>query len=472
MVSRTDTLKILLFILLFSTLKYKAQDYSFFPETIKKTAEYSNRGELSGAMNYNINALGKYKKLNDKENIATVYINISYLLFLLNKTDEGLKYLDLAKEEMKGLKNPLLEARLYNEYAKISTRLSLTEQSNLEFDKAIRYALKVPDEKQKNYLLFYSYTWKRLNFLNKKDSLISLEKKSLKYMPSGITYTKIADRFIQDGKHLDSADYYLKKARIAPDSNIVAVRGLIWFSYGNLYNVQKDHKKALEYYLKSLQTFEKIKFKAQIRKSFDSLSSTYDYLNDHQNANLYFKKYKLINDTIKKDEKKAVNIVVERLMLAKEREEKNKRNYLYFFIFIIVGFSVTAFYVVRRKYQKKQKQKNELIQEMTSETDQLKKKVGGSYREIIQLAESRSPFFLTRFKQVYPEFCEKLILHCPELSEHDIKFCAYIKLNLTNKEIVLFENITVRGVETKKYRLKKKLNLSADTDLNKWLMEL
>ncbi|WP_228404809.1 helix-turn-helix transcriptional regulator [Chryseobacterium wanjuense] len=58
------------------------------------------------------------------------------------------------------------------------------------------------------------------------------------------------------------------------------------------------------------------------------------------------------------------------------------------------------------------------------------------------------------------------------LTTNDLRICALIKLNLTNKEIVQYENISVRTIETKKYRIKKKLGLDTNTDLNKWIMDL
>ena len=60
-------------------------------------------------------------------------------------------------------------------------------------------------------------------------------------MPSAITYSKIADRFIEkEKKQLDSADYYLTKATQTPDYAIVPVQGIVQFSYGNLFNAKKN----------------------------------------------------------------------------------------------------------------------------------------------------------------------------------------------------------------------------------------
>jgi hypothetical protein len=88
------------------------------------------------------------------------------------------------------------------------------------------------------------------------------------------------------------------------------------------------------------------------------------------------------------------------------------------------------------------------------------------------MAQEDSPFFLSYFKEIYPEFCEKLISHSPNLKDNDIRFCAYMKLNISNKEIAVFKNLTFRSVETTKYRLKKKLGLEVSTDLNKWINDL
>jgi len=59
-----------------------------------------------------------------------------------------------------------------------------------------------------------------------------------------------------------------------------------------------------------------------------------------------------------------------------------------------------------------------------------------------------------------------------DLTEHDIKLCAYIRLNLTNKEIARYENVTLRAIQTKRYRLKKKMGLSSESDFAKWILGL
>ncbi|MCJ7932606.1 MAG: hypothetical protein MUW56_02960 [Chryseobacterium sp.] len=406
-----------------------------------------------------MNRLQEYEKEENKEGIVTVYTNIAYLLFSFNKLKESLHYLDKAKEEMKGSNNPLFRARIYNEYAKNYTKLGMREQSNINFDKALDYAKKIPDERQKKYLLFYGYTWKRLNFLSQQDSLHRIDQKTLKVMSSAITYSKIADHFIAGKTNLDSAEYYLNKALTAPDEKIIAIKGITMMGFGKLNTVKGDHQKALEYYKKSLADFQKVRFKNFIKTAYDSISGSYESLHDMERSNEYFKKYKAINDSIKNEEKEAVDIVVNNLLLEQKEEKQKERNRLYIWGSIIMAICAGLVLLIWKKFTVKQLKKDQMIEKQLKETDKLKKQVNESFDKIIELAETGSPFFLTRFKEVYPDFYQKLNDHHNELTDYDLKFCAYIRLNLTTKEMAQFENITLRAAETRKYRLKKKLEL-------------
>lgn len=75
------------------------------------------------------------------------------------------------------------------------------------------------------------------------------------------------------------------------------------------------------------------------------------------------------------------------------------------------------------------------------------------------------------FDQAHQDFFKRLKQVYPELTMHDFRLCAYLRLNLSSKEIAPLLNISVRGVEEKRYRLRKKLNLRADQNLTDFIME-
>lgn len=455
------------------TVQFQAQDHSFLPKEIRTNIEYQNRGEYEKALEINLKALKGYEENNDTEGITTVYTNIGNMLFAFSKYKESLHYLDKAKEKLGKNKNPLLNGRLYNEYGKNYSSLGLFKQSDMMFNKAVQYINKIPNEKQKTYYLSYNYLWKRQNFLGLRqmDSLRSVEKKISMLKSSILSDTRIADYFIANKMHLDSAEYYLNRALSSKNANTIDV-AITWFSYGDLYTEKNNHEKALEYYLKSLKVFQTIKHGTNIRIAYDSISSAYKSLNNIEKSNEYLRKYSALNDSLNKQEKAAVNIVVDRLVQEEKNKKDEERNRLYLIISIVVIGSLILIYLIRKTYLSKHKKDDELIKEKSLESKKLKMQVNKSFDQIIKLAESGSPFFLTRFKEVYPDFYQKIMSYDFDLTDYDLKFCAYIRLNITAKEIAKYDNVTVRAVEARKYRLKKKLELSAETDLNKWIIDL
>lgn len=78
--------------------------------------------------------------------------------------------------------------------------------------------------------------------------------------------------------------------------------------------------------------------------------------------------------------------------------------------------------------------------------------------------------FETNLNQIHNEFIIKLSKKYPNLTSKDIKLCIYLKMNLSSKEIAPLMNISFRGVELHRYRLRKKLNLVQDENLSKFLL--
>jgi DNA-binding CsgD family transcriptional regulator len=80
--------------------------------------------------------------------------------------------------------------------------------------------------------------------------------------------------------------------------------------------------------------------------------------------------------------------------------------------------------------------------------------------------------FETSFNETHENFFKKLKIDHPDLVPNDLKLCAYLRMNMSSKEMASLLNISVRGVEIRRYRLRKKLNLPHDKNLNEFLIEL
>jgi DNA-binding CsgD family transcriptional regulator len=76
------------------------------------------------------------------------------------------------------------------------------------------------------------------------------------------------------------------------------------------------------------------------------------------------------------------------------------------------------------------------------------------------------------FDIVHADFVKQVKNRHPGITPNELKLCAYLRMNLTTKEIAQLMNISVRGVEISRYRLRKKLQISTEVNLVQFLMEL
>ena len=80
--------------------------------------------------------------------------------------------------------------------------------------------------------------------------------------------------------------------------------------------------------------------------------------------------------------------------------------------------------------------------------------------------------FQEAFNNADKKFLKKLKSKHSELTPNDLRLCAYLRLNLTSKEIAPLLNISPRSVEVKRYRLRKKMNLPHDANLTNYILEI
>jgi len=93
-------------------------------------------------------------------------------------------------------------------------------------------------------------------------------------------------------------------------------------------------------------------------------------------------------------------------------------------------------------------------------------------KEVIDMAVEGNNCFFSKFKKLYPYFYERLIEVQPNVVASELEFCAYIKLGFSTKEIAKFTNSSIRSIEGKKYRIRRKYNISEKVDIYIWAANL
>lgn len=125
--------------------------------------------------------------------------------------------------------------------------------------------------------------------------------------------------------------------------------------------------------------------------------------------------------------------------------------------------------------------KNNLMQSLIDELDQQKKNLGDHYPDrmyrklrssIAKSLDDQEDWnaFETYFNSAHRDFTDRLRLTYPDITPGDIRVCCLLRMNLSTKEIASLLNVSVRAVELRRYRLRKRLNLDGETNLTDFLM--
>jgi tetratricopeptide (TPR) repeat protein len=126
-------------------------------------------------------------------------------------------------------------------------------------------------------------------------------------------------------------------------------------------------------------------------------------------------------------------------------------------------------------------QKNTFLEELKENLDNLKNspdKFKMEFRRIAMLLKKEKSSdkdwetFKTYFSEVHNDFDEKLKTLYPDISEKEIRLAAFLRMKLTTKEIAATMNVLPDSILKSKYRLKKKLSLDKETNLNTFLNTL
>ncbi|MCF6213586.1 MAG: LuxR family transcriptional regulator [Flavobacteriaceae bacterium] len=120
--------------------------------------------------------------------------------------------------------------------------------------------------------------------------------------------------------------------------------------------------------------------------------------------------------------------------------------------------------------------KNELLSNLKNEL--LKISYQTEVKDVIKIIDNNLnnnkdwAFFQEAFNNVDKNFLKKIKKLHPDLTPNDLRFCAYLRLNLSSKEIAPLLNISVRSVEIKRYRLRKKMSLTHEKSLVNYILEI
>ena len=126
--------------------------------------------------------------------------------------------------------------------------------------------------------------------------------------------------------------------------------------------------------------------------------------------------------------------------------------------------------------------KNEILSTIKVEVIKQKKELRTQYPnkyydKLIRLldenlsSEDDWAIFQTNFDRIHENFFRNLHINYPEFTSNDLRFCAYLRLNLSSKDIAHLMNISLKGVEVARSRIRKKIGLPSTKSLTEFMIE-
>jgi tetratricopeptide (TPR) repeat protein len=460
---------LLIYCFLGSTLVYAQGSFSpkrFDSILLKRTESLRIQGDYENLVRLNKDYLNMAEEKEYKEGIILCYINISNISATIGNYKRGLSYLFLAEKELKTVNSQALKARLYQEHAQLNGVIGLYKSALDLNAKGLYYLKNVSDQEKKKFYLYRLYAH-RADFLykaNRPDSAYIYLQKGKRIDGKGfLLNTLLARHHLQYSKMLDSTRIYLQKAseKMVTTGKVNIQNGFLYLTYGDYYYEVKDYHTALDYYNKALDNYSKTNRLYNIPGIYESLAKTYKMLGEPEKEKEAMQKYAEEKKELENIQNEAINISIDHMLADKDEESNAFHKRIYLYGGIILGLSVLIFILLYRHNRGLRRRKNKFKSEALS----LKSRINDSFDELVMLAKKNDSTFLTRFQEIYPGFCPKLLEINPKLGPSELTFCAMIKLNFTSKEIAEYTFIQHKSVQQKKHRLRKKLDVPSDQEL-------
>ncbi len=314
-----------------------------------------------------------------------------------------------------------------------------------------------------------------LSFLKKaEEEFLKLKNDEEKNRVLQNTYNNLGIAYLED--NIDSSYFYFKKAALFIDkkSQLNTISS-IYLGLGYTNNKFKKYNEAITYLNKSLKISKSAgNLELQIEANLQ-ISSVYYSLKDSMNGLRYKNEYIELNDNFTKNKSTSTNDAVNSIVndVKKESEIVKKYYNIGLIIAILIGIILLGLIFMKIKNERVIRQEKSILLNEKLELEQgLLSKDNPrleEIEEIVALAKRDQSIFYARFQEVFPDFCKRIIKAAPTLVLTELQLCAYLKLNFSTKEIAICAKSSVESINQKKYRLRKKMNIPSEEDINIWM---
>ncbi|MEM8506533.1 MAG: tetratricopeptide repeat protein [Bacteroidota bacterium] len=470
-------------------------DFKYIGSTYHALGDINvKEGQYNLALKNQLHALELYKtRTRDSLFVADAYNALGQTELKLENYSQSLKYLKQALQVYRDFKDVLWESDVLK---LIGENLVLQERP----EEAIKYLMRCirianANQFQLTQASAHNILGKAYGKLNRSEEALSSFNEAIAVYSRMENPTELNEVYINLGIYYNNtrgyknAITYFDKA-IAISDSIGAIP-----EAANAYLQRSKSFSALKYYKESIEDLEV----HNLLK--DSIYSIRKSQQIEEMRTLFELEQREAEITLQQEEIKNLNQTVEISNLKKGLYAGGMASALALSGLLVFGFrqrikknriareKQEAIYKQEIAYKKKELtsqtlhlvQKNTFIQELKENLENLKsspEKFKAEFRRIAMLLKKENAsdkdweVFKTYFAEVDNDFDQKLKTLYSDISEKEIRLAAFLRMNLTTKEIAATMNVLPDSILKSKYRLKKKLRLDKETDLGTFLNTL
>lgn len=345
-------------------------------------------------------------------------------------------------------------------------------------------------------------------------------------------YLNMGQLMISGGK-LDYAQKLLETGwKLSQRFGDEMVRSNALTNLSYLYFMRGDFQLSMEADRRAIELIQSVDAGNKLLNPYNRSAMSAAGLGDYQQAHHFLQQYIAVKDSSRTAEREGLIASMESRLKLLEKEHEielltatnqsaSRQKWLYVALFALSLSVLFAFFVRRRKERQLNRAENELIaqkleveqlqktkiqNELNLATDTLTRDALQMIRKNEQLAQLRSGLeklgkqlpegarqtyselrttlhlaksedkdwneFARLFEQVHPSFWQHINQLANPLTEKEKRLCALIKVNMQNREIAAVLGISPESVKTARYRLRKKLEIESEQDLNHFIQQI
>ena len=464
------------------------QDVSNYACALSSTAIIMSKlGKYENAVDSMYKALRLFVSINDTVNQINIFNNLAIIYMDIGKDSLAIKYF---KKVLAAMGNDTASVS----YAAVLNNLGILYFNRQLYDTALynyERAFNIYKNKRDTVDMAGEYQNMGNALVAKKEyrkgldnllTALKIYKKNRQKADIASTYLDIGNAYM-GLKLYDSAQRYLFLAEKMSDSlNNYYIYNNALFTLYKYFRERKKYKEALNYYQKYVA----------VKDSVENVET----------------KNKILELKTKYETEKKENRIKELEHREREQKTENRLLWLIILLTLVVFLFIVVLVFIKRKNEKKAErlriehlnkenelksnqlaihalnmmQKNKMLKELDTELKSLEKQLDTDDKEKIRKikrtiiknlnSEKEWNLFHRYFCNIHPSFFENLKEKYPGLTTYDIRLAALIKLNLNTNEIAAALNISPGSVKTARHRLKKKLNLKPEDNLEAFLGNL